>query len=139
MSAITDAIKAAPKLFTAKLELEVAELRSDLAKKERRIAELEEELTRVHEMRFQQGFYFSGSDPFPFCQHCWEASAVRMHLAPPFKHTGGGFGYSCGLCKKVFWSAVILPGTTEPSERPDESPLIAVVSRSSFREELDRW
>lgn len=134
-----DALSAATKILTAKIELELAEVRSQLAEKDQRITKLEGEIRRKQEMEFRSGFCFSGSDQSPFCHRCWEADSVSVHLDKPFGHTLGGFGYECRRCKEVFRSETLLPGTVVLKQQQADSGVVGVGPRSSLREELDRF
>lgn len=129
--------RAAQKLLTAKLELEIAELRSQLAKEQQRNTELRGEIRRRDEMTFRPPFYFKTPNPVPLCQVCWEVDRVQLHLDAPFRHTDGGVGYPCRRCQNVFRSEELLP-ETRLAEYVEETPIAVSTGRSSLRETLDK-
>jgi hypothetical protein len=131
--------KGAQRLLTAKLELEIANLRSQLAVAQQRITGLESEVRQRDEFRFHAPFWFRSGDPIPYCAHCWEVKHIQTHLAAPFRHTYGGVGYECHSCEKVFRVDESLPGTSLVKDPEPVSTVAVVSTRSSLREELDKF
>lgn len=135
MISLKGAAEGVRRLFTAKKELEIAELHSSLAKAQERITELEADLRRRDEMAFRFPFYFKADDPNPLCPHCWETDRCQVHLKTPFHHVGGGVGYACARCEAVYRTDELLPGTSFPKETGrDESVIGIVENRSPLRD-----
>ena len=124
-------------LFTAKKELEIAALRSELAKAQERITQLEADLRRRDEMTFEFPFYFRAGNPNPLCPHCWETEKLQIHLKKPFHHVDGGAGYACSRCEALYRTDELLPGTAYPKETDRRESRVGIVeNRSSLRDRL---
>lgn len=78
----------------------IAELKTELEKKDEIIARLEEALKIQSEIEFRDGFYFQPGDDVPFCPRCWEKDNRLIHCGNETFDRNEGYYYRiCPDCK----------------------------------------
>jgi len=87
-----------------------------------KVTELQNTLTLQEKMTHKPPFYFQEGDPTPFCQPCWEANKLAVHVI--FSHDSVyETRWDCPTCKQMFLirKNVPRPGQVMPDSSGDQS------------------
>lgn len=116
MGYITDLLKDIPLSSVLKERLAIAEDKIETLESEnsnfkelvfekdqeiQRLSQLIQTLQKIHDappLKFIPPFYYTDSDPVPYCPTCWETDQIRIHFPPPL-HSGRDSRYICPKCK----------------------------------------
>jgi hypothetical protein len=83
------------------LEGEVIELTRAKRETERKVEDLQKQLTLKAKMTFRQPFYYQEGDDVPFCPSCFEKDTLAVHLFFVFDRSDLT-RWDCHVCAQTF-------------------------------------
>ena len=82
------------------LEGEVLDLTRDKRRLEEKLEDLQRALKFKAELIFSEPFYWAKGDATPYCQACWEAKRMAIHVCDAYV-AGHGQCIQCPNCKNI--------------------------------------